>query len=152
MPRKKKSNHLKPEANGYAEFLREIQLIGLGLADCAAKLDRDLYFDVVSQKNSTRIISSHYELKDVQKEFFDVSARFSLHVQDKNKKFTPLSIECGFMGHFHCNARDVPREFAERFSQSELRIVLWPYFREVVSDITSKMAIPPLLVPLAAAQ
>lgn len=152
MPRKKSLTPSKPSANGYAEFLRELQLIGLGLSDCSAKLDRELYFDVVSKKNSTRTISSHYELTGVQKEFFDVSAQFSLQVQDKARKSTPLVIECRFIGHFHCGEHGAPQGFADRFCQSELRIVLWPYFREFVSDITSKMAIPPLLVPLAAAQ
>jgi len=150
--RKKNLRPTKRDTKDYTEFLRDIQLIALGLASCSAKLDRDLYFDVVSQKSNTRTISSSYELKDVQKEFFDVAARFSLQVQDKMKTSTPLLVECAFMAHFHCKAREVPRDFAARFSQSELRIVLWPYFREFVSDVTSKMAIPPLLIPLSAAQ
>jgi preprotein translocase subunit SecB len=151
VPEKKISPPTKRESTDYASFLRGIKLIGLGLAECSATIDRAAYFDS-GKKNNTRTISAEYKLGQLEKEFFDVTARFTLTVEDKMKPPKALAVECIFDAHFHCSTSDVSRERAERFTQSELRLILWPYFREFVSDISGKMAIPPLLIPLSAAE
>lgn len=149
--RKKSSSQQKQPAKQYADFLRGIKLIGLALGKCSASLDRGLYFARDRSDKSVRTISVDYKLADVKKDYFDVSAQFRLTVEDKTKPVVALTIDCEFVGHFHCGTADVPREFADRFTQSELRLILWPYFREFVSDITSKMSIPPVLIPLGTA-
>jgi len=126
-----------------------MKLIGLALGSCSASLDRGLYFAPDRGAKSARTISADYKLVDAKKDYFDVSARFALTVVDKARAVKALSIECEFVGHFHCSVSDPPREFADRFTQSELRLILWPYFREFVSDITGRMSIPPILIPLA---
>jgi preprotein translocase subunit SecB len=126
-----------------------VKLVGLALSSCSASIDRGLYFEPDRGRKNIRTIFADYKLEDVEKEYFDVSARFRLTVEDKSKALKALTIECGFQGHFHCGASEVPREFVDRFTQSELRIILWPYFREFVNDITAKMSIPPILIPLA---
>jgi preprotein translocase subunit SecB len=112
-------------------------------------LDRGLYFAPDRTAKNVRTILADYKLGDVRKDYFDVSARFRLTVEDKAKALTALAIECEFAGHFHCGASELPHEFADRFTQSELRVILWPYFREFVNDITGRMSIPPVLIPLA---
>jgi hypothetical protein len=149
----KKISRTKHESVNYAEFLRGIKLVGLALSNCSASIDRLTYFELTGKKkNNTRTISAEYKLDEVEKDYFDVSARFTLTVEDKMKPSKALAVECVFAAHFHCTAPEVPREFADRFTQSELRLILWPYFREFVSGITAKMAIPALLIPLSAAE
>jgi hypothetical protein len=148
----KKSSHTKLEPDGYGDFLRGTKLVGLALASCSASLDRGIYIELIEKKKSARNISAEYKLEDVQKDFFDVAAKFTLVMQDKAEGRKALTIECSFAGHFHCGASAVPREFANRFTQSELRLILWPYFREFVSNITAKMAIPPILIPLSSGE
>ena len=38
-------------------------------------------------------------------------------------------------------------EFFDTYKESSLQLLLWPFFRELVYDITSKMYIPPLVLP-----
>jgi preprotein translocase subunit SecB len=146
----KKTSPTKHRADQYPNFLRGIKLIGLGLENCSANIEREAYFNLASKKNNTRTISADYTLVEAHEDSFDVSAKFTVAVEDKLKSSKALTIECVFVAHFHCT--EAPREFLERFTQSELRLVLWPFFREFVSDVTSRMAIPPLLVPLAATE
>jgi preprotein translocase subunit SecB len=129
--------------------LGTIKLVGLALGACSAKLDRGLYVAPDRAEKSLRTISADYKLTDVRKDYFDVSARFRLTVEHKTEPLTALTIECEFAGHFHCGDSELSHELADRFTQSELRIILWPYFREFVNDITAKMSIPPILIPLA---
>jgi preprotein translocase subunit SecB len=144
-----KKNRPSRREEQYSEFLHSIKLIALGLENCSANLNRRLYATLAAKKNTDRSILSDYRLGEVEKEFFDVSANFTMRVEDKAKTSRALSIECSFAAHFHCETSEWTNEFAERFTQSELRLILWPYFREFVNDISSKMAIPPLLIPLS---
>jgi len=143
-------NKVTSPADKYSSFLKSIKLIGLGLENCSASLNRDLYSRLLSRKNTSRTITSEYELTEVHDTHFDVSARLTVHVEDKDKTTRSLSIQCAFAAHFHCARLDTGKDYAERFTQSELRLIMWPYFREFVSDVSSKMAIPPLLIPLSA--
>jgi preprotein translocase subunit SecB len=61
---------------------------------------------------------------------------------------SPLVIECTFDAHFHVEAH-MAEGFAKQFTESDMRLVLWPYFRQYVFDTTARMAIPPVLVPLS---
>jgi preprotein translocase subunit SecB len=71
---------------------------------------------------------------------------------DKKSSSPPaIAVECTYVAHFHCDGCEVTREFAERFTQSELRLVVWPYFRQFVNDATARMAIQPIVIPFSAA-
>jgi Preprotein translocase subunit SecB len=147
--RKKSSSQQKQPAKQYADFLKGIKLIGLALGSCSASLDRGLYFAQDRPGKSVRTISADYKLEDAKKDYFDASARFRLTVEEKATSKRALAVECEFVGHFHCSVSEFPRDFADRFTQAELRLILWPYFREFVNNITGKMSIPPVLIPLA---
>jgi hypothetical protein len=139
----------KNDSEQYAKFLREIRLVGLAMENCSSIIRREEYFAAITKKTMDRSISSEYQLHEVQKEFFNVRSRFTLDVKHKVKSLQVLTVKCTFIAHFHSLHGQIPRRFVERFSQSELRLIMWPYFREFVSDMSSKMAIPPLLIPLA---
>lgn len=136
----------------YSKFLRGIKLIGLGLEHCNTRLDRDAYYELYEKKRSARKISADYQLVEAQKEFFNVLAKFRLSVEDKrDSSSTTLLIECAYAAHFHCAAHGITQELAQRFTESELRLVVWPYFRQFVNDLTARMAITPILIPFSAA-
>ena len=46
------------------------------------------------------------------------------------------------------NTSEINDEFFEIFSHFTLEMLLWPYFRELVQNITSRMSIPPLTLPM----
>lgn len=147
--RTKRKKYTKSGTKGYEEFLRNLKIFGLGLESSASQLDRSAYARLHEQKkNRVRNIAATYELVRVEREVFDATAKFKLTVEDKKTKMQPLKIECVFQTHFH-GKKPVDKQFAERFTRSELRLVVWPYFRQFVSDMTAKMAIPPIIVPLS---
>lgn len=130
----------------YEDFVRALQLIGLGLDSCSATLDRDIYFANLKD-GLERKIETKFELEAIGDGFFEPVARFKLTAQDKAGK-PAIRIECAFSAHFHLEG-EISNAFAKRFTESEFRVVMWPYFRQFVADLTARMAIPPVLVPFA---
>ncbi len=52
--------------------------------------------------------------------------------------------------HFH--AEGITKALVDTFSNAEFRFIVWPYFREYVSDVSSRMYIPPIIIPLSTEQ
>ena len=148
---KTKRTEVSPPSNlEYEKFLKSVRPIGLGLIESSCKLDREAYARLMSQTNhSGRIISTEYRLVEADRGYFDATGKFSLAVADKQKATPVLQIDALYETHFHCKA-PLQRDLAERFVASELRLVMWPYFRELVFGMCGKMSIPPLTIPLAA--
>jgi preprotein translocase subunit SecB len=135
----------------YASFLKGIQLWALGLQASRSFLDRAAYADLHEKDKLTRRITTEYELCDVTKDFFNVSAKLRLSVEGKGRAEPPaVIVECTYEAHFHCDSCNISRELAERFTEAELRIVVWPYFRQFVNDTTARMWIQPILIPFSA--
>lgn len=135
----------------YQKFLQSVEPVGLGLTSCRSELNREEYARSMAQKGgATRTISTEYKLQDAEHGYFETTGRFELTVTDGRKSNPALIIQCVYESHFHCKA-PVDKELAERFTASELRLVLWPYFRELVHDLCGKMGIAPLTIPFSTA-
>lgn len=133
----------------YRQFLETLEPSILGLDSATCSLDRERYWS--ASKDARRVLSSKYALTEVTDDYFDVQATFSVALQwseGDGPLVQPLKIECVFMGHFH-TPPPLNREFAKRFAETESWLVFWPFFRQFVSDATARMAIPPVVVPLA---
>jgi preprotein translocase subunit SecB len=145
MPTKKRT---KLADNAYERFVREVEVCAMGLTSSSCQVERRAYAELRKDKqNPVRKITVSYELEDVEPNFFDSLARYTLTAQDRKGRSKPLVIECTFQAHFHGPER-IDREFAERFVKSFLGIIAWPYFRQFVFDSTARMAIPPITLPL----
>lgn len=135
----------------YALFLKGIQLCGFGMQDSRTTQDRGAYVALLSKDRLTRRISTEYNIMEVTKDFFNASAKLSLTMEDKANPASPaVLVECTYIAHFHCDGCEIAKDLAERFTKSELRIVVWPYFRQFVNDATSRMAIQPIVIPFSA--
>lgn len=135
----------------YALFLKGIQLCGFGMQDSRTTQDRGAYVALLSKDRLARRISTEYNVMEVTKDSFNASAKLSLTVEDKANPASPaVLVECTYIAHFHCDGCEITKALAERFTKSELRIVVWPYFRQFVNDATSRMAIQPIVIPFSA--
>lgn len=146
----KKSNASEKLAKGaYEKFVRSVRLIGLGLRSCQCSLDRTNYFAVTNEKDAalTRI-NSEYRVTSSGTGHFDAEGVCSVVIEHKRKKTEVLSVSCSFQAHFHAKF-DSDSGFPARFANSELRLILNPYFREFVSNITTRMAVRSILLPLS---
>jgi preprotein translocase subunit SecB len=146
-----KKTSLSNRNQRYASFLKGIKLLGFGLQESRTNLNRDVYAELYEKNRFTRRISTEYFTKEVEKEFFNVSAKLRLTVEDKKNSTPPaIIVECTFEAHLHCDGCQITRDLAERFTESELRLVVWPYFRQFVNDATARMSIQPILIPFSA--
>jgi preprotein translocase subunit SecB len=135
----------------YSEFLAKIEPVNLGLDSAQCSLDRPNYWKR-PKAETRRVLSSKYTVVQLEKDFFDIDAEFSLSVQwpaESGRITEALKIECVFTGHFHTSREEVPADLVERFAETEAWLVFWPFFRQFVSDTTARMAIQPILIPLA---
>lgn len=137
----KKSN-LTPD---YQTFIASLELYTIGITEISCKIHRDEYW----KKDEEHVIN--YKLKSkpvsIEQKHFDARSTFALDMTGEKSKSTVIRVEASFDLHFH--APVVSKEFVEQFCESEIRLIVMPYFRELVSDITARMHIPPIILPLS---
>jgi preprotein translocase subunit SecB len=135
----------------YALFLKGITLLGLAMQESHTAQDRAAYVRLCESDKLGKRISTEYRTMEIEKTFFNASAKMSLVMGDKRNPLTPaITVECTYVAHFHCDGCEITKELAERFTQSELRLVVWPYFRQFVNDATARMSIQPIVIPFSA--
>lgn len=147
MPEKKSTVKQGSEPD-YREFLRSVKLYIIALDEISTKINRDAYWErSKDEKAIVRTINAAYKADDVDGGHFDVLASFTIKLAARDDDSSLLTLTCKYRAHFHANF-DIKDSFAERFAKSEAKIVIWPYFRQLVSDVTGRMYIPPVIVPL----
>lgn len=134
---------------GRLAFLRSIKLVGLRLISADCRVDHSKFFELIEQEKGSLAISAKYRLKEVSDDAFDCEGEF--HWTATNEKGDQgLTLNCVYEAHFHAEGASECQEFASDFVQSEMKLVFWPYFRQLASDLSSRMSIPPITVPMAA--
>jgi hypothetical protein len=132
----------------YKRFRDGVTLYALGMDELETKLDREAYGaahsdDLIEVVREIKVSMSVAELSD---DHFDVNGKFELMVNTKDGQ-NLLKLSTTMFAHFHAD-EESPSEHAENFANTEARLIFWPYFRQTVSDVTSRMYIPPITVPL----
>jgi preprotein translocase subunit SecB len=146
----KKKSTADSRTKSYEEFVRGLRLIILALRSSSSRIDRQEFFRATEEEKPTaeRKISANYEVEQIGEDFFDAIGKFTLTVRAAGAGEALLTVECAFEAHFHTKGGP-DKEFAKRFTESEFRLVVWPYFRQFVSDMTARMYIPPIIPPLS---
>jgi preprotein translocase subunit SecB len=145
----KKSSRTSPDPK-YTAFLKGIKLLGFGMLESRTSQNRDVYVELSEKGQLSRKISAEYQTLEVKKQYFNASAKLGLRISDKAERTPAVIVECTYIAHFHCDGAQITKELADRFTESELRLVVWPYFRQFVNDATSRMAIQPVVMPFSA--
>jgi hypothetical protein len=144
----KASAKVSSNVANYDTFLKSVRLFIIALDNVSGALDRDRYWGSRNKKGRmVRAIDATYEARDVQRDHFDVVARMEIAITNEKDDTELVKISCQYSAHFH--ARQVNLRTAERFANSEAKLIFWPYFRQIVSDVSSRMSIPPVTVPLS---
>ena len=141
MPKKKIKFDLSPKI--YREILSGILLDHIYLFSLKVDFNDSLKPDGIELKikekpsyileENNLLITYEYELQGISTNdkirFFKIKSIFKII----------YSVE---------NPSDINDEFFEIFSHFTLEMLMWPYFRELVQNITSRMSIPPLTLPM----
>ena len=134
-------------AADYKAFISSLQLYTIGLAESSCEINRDGYWeDGEEQSISYKLISKPLK-SDHEKGHFDVRSRLEVAISRGKSKPPVLRVSAAFDLHFHANS--LTKDFVEKFCESEIRLIVWPYFREYVTNITARMHIPPVILPLS---
>jgi hypothetical protein len=134
----------------YQAFLRTVQPTEVGLKTCSSKLNRVGYWQLFSTEAAdwVRSLRPAYALAQRTKDYFDVSGKLSLTIGPPGDDAPRvLEIDCEFELHVHVS-EPFDEAFAKRFADNEARLIVWPYFREFISSLTSRMGIPSLVIPI----
>ena len=138
----KKSN-LSPEE--YSKMLSSIELRQILLNDCSAKkhdikskggtIDLDISMRPGYDQNANEAnFLVTYKLEGIKRsdseeeKVFTISASFLLSYLKKKEV-------------------EITKEFVNIFKENSIELVSWPYFREFVQNMISRMGFPPLTLP-----
>jgi preprotein translocase subunit SecB len=149
----KSKRNIKSADNGntYENFLKDLSIIELRLVSSSSRFDAAADAKIRSSKTPEpvrRLLKADYRLGDVGNDFFDALVKFEFMIEGKKTKAKPVLIECCFEGHFH-NKSPIDKKMADRFTELDFRLIVWPYLREFVHDVTSRMSIPPVVIPFS---
>jgi hypothetical protein len=134
--------------NEYREFLESLEPFSIGLNSSSTPIDRRLHWQIRKKKlRPVSDIASRYQVDWVGKEGFDVVAALRVTAKHPDTEARIFEVNCEFEVHFH--GHPMKREHVARFAQGELRVFVWPYFRQFVADITSRMGVAPLMIPIS---
>jgi len=137
------ANKIPDVKDDYQAFLASLDLYLIALTQSSFKIEREDYFKATEDNSISFKLSS--KPKDVEKNRFDVLSTLNLKVSNDKSKKVFIVFAATFELHFHASSTN--EEFIKRFCDSEIRLVVWPYFCEYVSDVTARMYVPPLLLP-----
>jgi hypothetical protein len=134
----------KITTDNYSKFLSELELFSIALIRSTCRVNRKEYLHVDDTNVSFKLSSKSLQVHDSS---FDVCSTLRLKVTSEKSGDLQLWITATFEMHIHGAAPLAP-EFIERFCDSEVRLIVWPYFREYVGNMSTRMHIPPFILPL----
>jgi len=133
----------KVERDKYSEFLSALELYSIALVRSTFRVNRKEYLTVDDTDVSFKLSSKSQDVKEAH---FDVCSTLNLRVISEQSRTLQLWVSATFELHFHGAPLDP--EFIRRFCDSEIRLIVWPYFREYVGNISARMHVPPFVLPL----
>jgi len=127
--------------NRYKELLRKVDLDQINLVECSAKLRRERFV-----KELTVIITDKAKIELVKDNSANILHTYSLIATKGSKRDYALKINCTFVV-ILSSSEVLTEEFLTTYIEINLKMITWPYFREFVQSISSRMNIPSLTLP-----
>jgi preprotein translocase subunit SecB len=147
---KKLTTTRKPQqtASDRIAFIRSVRLAGLGLDQAHAEVNRAALTDIgLREAEMEGEIKLGHAVLSHEDGNFVVSANFELSQKEKGVELPAISIRAVFSAKFDL-LRPAPREAVEAFAGLEARLVFFPYIRQFISDLSYRMSIDTILLPL----
>lgn len=124
----------------YAKFIAGVDLSQIYLSELtchrAGSLDGDQW--TVAVKPNFEVVSSTN---------LSITVRAAFEVQVKNEDEPMVSITTAFMLDYSYDEETTfDEEIAELFLQSNPALNIWPYAREIISSLTTRMGLPALVI------
>lgn len=136
----------KLSPDDYRNILEGVQLNVIALEECSVKMRKGNMRPnlLISMNDKTK-----YELPT--KNDAHIAHTYNLTGTSGSVKDYALKISCTFRLEYSSKAA-FTEEFMEVFLVTNIAWNSWPYFREFIQNMTQRMNIPPLVVPLLKSQ
>lgn len=135
----------------YLDFLRSIQIKGIGVDQAGFAIQRGLLAQAVEDGKQIQTgFNAKYELLLNEGERFVVSSLTEVKRRTEGVDEDLMIIQCMFTALFE-SPPDFNPSFREQFSQNQAKLIFWPYVRQFVSDATAKMSTDHIVLPLTVA-
>ena len=137
------NNKISLADKGYSAFLASLDPVSIALVKSAVSLERLKYLESERERIYVIFASKLLRLGD---EHFDVKTTLELEIKKEEASKPLLRFSATYDLHFHADG--VTKQNVDRFVKSDVRLLIWPYLRELVSSMSSRMHIPPILLPV----
>ncbi len=139
--------NIKPplSPNEYRKELKQVDLDKIQLESCSVKFKRERFSE---DKEQIKIdVSSKVNYKIVNPGYAVFMEQFILTGTKTIKRDYIIKIDCTLSVTLKRTGGEFKEDFLKTYSMVNLNLVLWPYFREFVHNITYRLGIPPLILP-----
>lgn len=131
-------------AEKYPEFLRSLELVTIALTKCSLSIDRPAFAQAEGIVLSAEL-DCEAEIVDV--DAFEITASLTVDLTEKESNSVVGSIQATYQLHFH--TKGAKKATINAFAKSDVRLMVWPYFRELITSLSSRMLIPPIILPIS---
>ncbi|MGB6110039.1 MAG: hypothetical protein WBG35_02890, partial [Acidobacteriaceae bacterium] len=147
--RMKKSASLPKFTNDqYLEFLRTVQLRGMGMEQGSFAIQRPLLGAAIKEGKQIQTgFATKYELQVDEPNQFVVMAVTEVKQRVTDSETDIASINCVFTALFECEPGAVT-SLREQFAQNQAKIILWPFIRQFVTEASNHMSVAQILLPV----
>jgi preprotein translocase subunit SecB len=131
------------ETDRYTNFVRSLELSIIALTSSSARIKRKEYF---ATKEPDLTVDVGLKPSRVAGDHFDLHGEAKVKLT--RKRSGPLfELSVTYELHFH-GKPPMDAKLVRRFADSDAHVIFWPYLREYVSDMSARMYIPPILLPV----
>lgn len=133
---------LSPQA--YQEIVNDLSLEEIVLKELTLKV-----YDENQSSDLTLSTTRNYK-KEIIDGFILNDLKYSLTAKDETAEKTYFKIAAKYRLKYNCDCdpETLSDDFFKIFLNFTLEIIIWPYFRELVQSLVSKMNLPPLVLPM----
>jgi preprotein translocase subunit SecB len=114
---------------------------------------KNIFLSKLSSDGNYKAISENMQVKISDDAFFEygnniftITTNYILQAKNQSDEIA-LEIKCTFILQYN-SPQPITADFFDIYKKTSLPFNVWPYFREQVNNITSRMNIPPLTLPL----
>ena len=136
---------LSPEE--YKNLLSKIELIEVSLTSSSTSIDLAKMVPESSSFGSPQISISDDIKRSKKKEHIQINAQWYLAAKFEKDDKNFMDITASFNVLLFCKS-SLPNNFWKIYNKSTLPLIVYPYFREFVQNMTARMNIPPLTLPI----
>ncbi|MGA3287144.1 MAG: hypothetical protein ABSD46_06940 [Bacteroidota bacterium] len=126
----------------YSEKMRGVKLNSVYLTECSAKVNRKKIPESLEIK-----IGDRTGFKSKNKKVYQIFHDYKLKAKGLKEKENFLDVDVRFCVEI-ASENMLEKDFFEIFSRTSLPMITYPYFREFVGNISGRMNVPPLTLPL----